>query len=167
MFISPSKTASPVTTNRAIEAVEVKTNSLPVMGPVNLEPPTTPNTLGSRTAVLLPMVTLFKKLLELESNMTFDDVGEPDGATVDINNNYWSARVRGKCILCINTENGKIIEKIELPTNTPTCVTFGDTDLSSLYVTSLRADPVNDAAGGNLHKIKTETKGFKQLLTDI
>ena len=109
----------------------------------------------------------FKKLQELESNMTFNDVGEPDGATVDINNNYWSARVRGKCIICINTKNGKIIEKIDLPTNTPTCVTFGDSDLSSLYVTSLRADPVNDAAGGNLHKIKTETKGFKQLLTDI
>jgi hypothetical protein len=34
-------------------------------------------------------------------------------------------------------------------------------------VTSLRADPINDTAGGNLHKIKTETKGFKQLLTDI
>jgi L-arabinonolactonase len=100
-------------------------------------------------------------------NIIFNDVGEPDGATVDINNNYWSARVRGKCIICINTKNGKIIEKIELPTNTPTCVTFGDTDLSSLYVTSLRADPINDTAGGNLHKIKTETKGFKQLLTDI
>ena len=44
----------------------------------------------------------FKKLQELESNMMFDDVGEPDGATVDINNNYWSARVRGKCILCLS-----------------------------------------------------------------
>tara|TARA_B100000963_G_scaffold222463_1_gene193977 strand:- start:1164 stop:2036 length:873 start_codon:yes stop_codon:yes gene_type:complete len=108
-----------------------------------------------------------KKLYELESNMIFDDLGEPDGATVDINNNYWSARVRGKCIICINTKNGKIIEKIDVPTNTPTCVTFGDTDLSTLYVTSLRADPVNDADGGNLHKIRTNTKGIKQLLTDI
>ena len=61
----------------------------------------------------------------------------------------------------------KIIEKIDLPTNTPTCVTFGGAELSSLYVTSLRADPDNDRAGGNIHKIETSTKGREQLLSDI
>ncbi len=109
----------------------------------------------------------FKKLIELESNMIFKDVGEPDGATLDIDDNYWSARVRGKCIICIDTKNGKIIEKIDLPTSTPTCVTFGNSDLSCLYVTSLRADPNNDSADGNLYKIKTGTQGLKQLLADF
>jgi len=109
----------------------------------------------------------FKKLNELESNMIFKDVGEPDGATLDIDDNYWSARVRGKCIICIDTKNGKIIEKIDLPTRTPTCVAFGNSDLSSLYITSLRADPINDSADGNLYKIKTGTQGSKQLLADF
>ena len=85
----------------------------------------------------------------------------------DIENNYWSARVRGKCVICIDTINEKILEKIDLPTNTPTCVTFGGAELSSLYVTSLRADPDNDRAGGNIHKIETSTKGREQLLSDI
>ena len=109
----------------------------------------------------------FKKIDELESNMIFKDVGEPDGATLDIDDNYWSARVRGKCVICIDTKNGKIIDKIDLPTRTPTCVTFGNSDLSCLYVTSLRAEPINDSADGNLYKIKTGTQGLKQLLADF
>ena len=109
----------------------------------------------------------FNKFNELDSNIIFKDVGEPDGATVDINNNYWSARVRGKCIISIDTKSEKILEKINLPTNTPTCVTFGGNNLSSLYVTSLRADPTNDNEGGNLQKIETDTKGFEQLLANI
>ena len=109
----------------------------------------------------------FNKFNELDSNIIFKDVGEPDGATVDINNNYWSARVRGKCIISIDTKSEKILEKINLPTNTPTCVTFGGNNLSSLYVTSLRADPTNDNEGGNLHRIETDTSGFEQLLADI
>ena len=109
----------------------------------------------------------FQKLNELNTKMVFEDVGEPDGATLDIDNNYWSARVRGKCIICVDTNNEKILEKINLPTNTPTCVTFGGSDLSTLYVTSLRADPTNDSAGGNLHKIETDTRGLEQLLADI
>ena len=109
----------------------------------------------------------FRTFVKRDSNMIFNNVGEPDGATVDIENNYWSARVRGKCVICIDTINEKIIEKIDLPTNTPTCVTFGGAELSSLYVTSLRADPDNDRAGGNIHKIETSTKGREQLLSDI
>ena len=109
----------------------------------------------------------FNKFNELDSNLIFKDVGEPDGATVDIDNNYWSARVRGKCIISIDTKSEKILKKINLPTNTPTCVTFGGNNLSSIYVTSLRADPINDNEGGNLYRIETDTKGFEQLLADI
>ena len=40
-------------------------------------------------------------------------------------------------------------------------------NLTSLYITSLRADPTSDNEGGNLHRIETSTKGRVQLLTDI
>ena len=66
-----------------------------------------------------------------------------------------------------STSVSKIIEKISLPTNTPTCVAFGGANLTSLYITSLRADPTSDNEGGNLHRIETSTKGRVQLLTDI
>ena len=69
--------------------------------------------------------------------------------------------------MCIRDRDETIIEKISLPTNTPTCVTFGGANLNSLYITSLRADPTSDNEGGNLHKIETSTKGRAQLLADI
>ena len=72
-----------------------------------------------------------------------------------------------KKLILKRKEDGKIIEKIDLPTSTPTCVTFGNSDLSCLYVTSLRADPINDSADGNLYKIKTGTHGLKQLLAEF
>jgi hypothetical protein len=34
-------------------------------------------------------------------------------------------------------------------------------------VTSLRAEPVNDNADGNLYKVETSTKGQEQLLSEI
>ena len=52
----------------------------------------------------------FRTFVKRDSNMIFNNVGEPDGATVDIENNYWSARVRGKCVICIDTINEKIID---------------------------------------------------------
>ncbi len=109
----------------------------------------------------------FKKFQELESNMIFDDVGEPDGGTVDINNNYWSARVRGSCIICIDTIKEKIIQKIELPTKTPTCLAFGGTDMQDLFVTSLRPRPINNREDGNLFKVRSSAKGHAQLLSEI
>jgi L-arabinonolactonase len=109
----------------------------------------------------------FNKFHELSSNLIFKDVGVPDGATMDSQNNYWSARVRGNCIICIDIKKEKILKKVNLPTATPTCLTFGGPDSSNLFVTSLRADPINDNVDGNLYKVETSTKGLMQLLSDI
>ena len=56
---------------------------------------------------------------------------------------------------------------MNLPTASPTCVTFGGPDSSNLFVTSLRAEPINDNADGNFYKVETNTKGQKQLLSEI
>ena len=37
----------------------------------------------------------FKELKALDSTFYFEGIGEPDGGTIDSDNNYWSARVRG------------------------------------------------------------------------
>ena len=86
---------------------------------------------------------------------------------MDSQNNYWSARVRGKCIICNKKKKKKTTKKNNLPTATPTCLTFGGPDSSNLFVTSLRAEPINDSKDGNLYKVETNTQGQKQLLSDI
>ena len=109
----------------------------------------------------------FKKLTKLKSNMIFKDLGEPDGAAMDINDNYWSARVRGKCLICIDTKRETVIKKINLPTKTPTCLAFGGPDLETLYVTSLKQQSIIENSDGNLFKVQSGTKGLKQLLCEI
>ena len=109
----------------------------------------------------------FKKLTKLKSNMIFKDLGEPDGAAMDINDNYWSARVRGKCLICIDTKSETVIKKINLPTKTPTCLAFGGPGLEILYVTSLKQQSIIKNSDGNLFKIQSGTKGLKQLLCEI
>ena len=109
----------------------------------------------------------FKKLTKLKSNMIFKDLGEPDGAAMDINDNYWSARVRGKCLICIDTKSETVIKKINLPTKTPTCLAFGGPGLKILYVTSLKQQSIIENSDGNLFKIQSGTKGLKQLLCEI
>ena len=109
----------------------------------------------------------FKKLTKLKSNMIFKDLGEPDGAAMDINDNYWSARVRGKCLICIDTKSETVIKKINLPTKTPTCLAFGGPGLEILYVTSLKQQSIIKNSDGNLFKIQSGTKGQKQLLCEI
>ena len=91
----------------------------------------------------------FKKLTKLKSNMIFKDLGEPDGAAMDINDNYWSARVRGKCLICIDTKSETVIKKINLPTKTPTCLAFGGPGLETLYVTSLKQQSIIKNSDGN------------------
>ena len=109
----------------------------------------------------------FKKLTKLKSNMIFKNLGEPDGAAMDINDNYWSARVRGKCLICIDTKSETVIKKINLPTKTPTCLAFGGPGLETLYVTSLKQQSIIENSDGNLFKVQSGTKGQKQLLCEI
>ncbi len=63
--------------------------------------------------------------------------GRPDGATVDTDGNYWVALFNGACVQCLSPE-GKLIEQIDLPTQNPTCVTFGGPTLNTLFITTAR-----------------------------
>ena len=70
-------------------------------------------------------------------------------------------------VICIDKENGDILKKIDLATNTPTCLAFGGPNLSYLFVTSLRSKNFNESADGNLFKIKTKIQGVEQILSKI
>ena len=44
--------------------------------------------------------------------MIFKDVGEPDGATLDIDDNYWSARVRENVLYVLIQKMAKSLKKL-------------------------------------------------------
>lgn len=60
---------------------------------------------------------------------------EPDGLAIDQQGNLWSALWDGWCIACFNA-TGKEILRVGLSVQRPTCVTFGGTHLTDLYITS-------------------------------
>lgn len=61
--------------------------------------------------------------------------GRIDGATVDVDGNYWAALFDGWALGCFSPQ-GLLIRKIELPVKCPTMCSFGGPNMDVLYVTS-------------------------------
>jgi sugar lactone lactonase YvrE len=68
---------------------------------------------------------------------TDDSLGRPDGACVDADGCYWSARFRGGRVIRF-TPHGKIDREIHLPVSQVTMCAFGGSDLQTLFITSAR-----------------------------
>lgn len=63
--------------------------------------------------------------------------GRPDGAAVDVEGCYWSCGISAGRLNRYSPD-GRLIAYVELPITHPTMPCFGGSDLSTLYVTSLR-----------------------------
>lgn len=100
------------------------------------------------------------KLTDRKTVFTYGG-GNPDGMTIDTNGNLWSAVWGSNTAICINPQNGNIIDKIELPVSQVACCSFAGKDLKTLIITtaahgvSLKDEPlagavfaVNLSAGG-------------------
>lgn len=61
--------------------------------------------------------------------------GFPDGATVDADGGLWSAHWDGGCVVRY-ARDGRETNRILLPVTRPTCVTFGGSGRSELFVTT-------------------------------
>lgn len=72
--------------------------------------------------------------------------GSPDGAVVDAEGYYWSARVWGSCLIRI-APDGRVSDRIELPAKGPTCVALGGPGRTTLFATSLRVRHTEQEAG--------------------
>ena len=68
---------------------------------------------------------------------TFSAPSVPDGATVDAEGCVWCASYDGWRITRF-TPDGRVDRVIDLPVQSPTCVTFGGPGLRTLFVTSAR-----------------------------
>ena len=61
--------------------------------------------------------------------------GRPDGATVDVEGNYYVAMFEGAAVLKLSPR-GELLQKIPLPAMCPTMPCLGGDDLKTLYVTT-------------------------------
>lgn len=92
--------------------------------------------------------------------------GEPDGATVDAQGNYWSAQWGAGCVLAYNPE-GQLIARVPLPVSQPSCVAFGGPHLNTLYITTARVglsevQLAQEADAGALFKVDLPWVGLPE-----
>lgn len=93
-----------------------------------------------------------------------NETGRPDGGTVDVSGNYWSAGISAG-VLNRFTPDGTLVETISMPVPRPTMPCFCGPDLDVLVVTSLRplADADMLAAYPDLGHLFTLTPGTRGL----
>ena len=111
----------------------------------------------------------FSRIEEIDSLAERDAApGMPDGATVDAEGNYWSARVWGGCVVRFD-RSGTLTARIDLPAKGPTCPAFGGPALSRLYMTTLRVRHSEEElaaapTAGGIFAAEVEVPGVEQRL---
>lgn len=104
-----------------------------------------------------------------------NDDGGPDGMTVDINGDLWTACWGASQIMHISS-SGEIFERIKIDANQVSSITFGGTNLDTAYVTSagIGADDENtfmnkdgSKMGGNTFEILMDVSGKKDYRADV
>lgn len=95
-----------------------------------------------------------------------DDMGAPDGMTIDEDGNVWIALWGGAAVGCWDPVSGEMIRKIEVPAKNVTSVAFGDNDLGTLYITTARQytseeDLEKYPLSGGLFKVRPGVKGVE------
>jgi sugar lactone lactonase YvrE len=63
--------------------------------------------------------------------------GRPDGATIDLDGNYWSAHYEGGRVVCYSPD-GAMRQAIMVAAKRTTMATFGGTDYKTMYITTAR-----------------------------
>ncbi|WP_112479488.1 SMP-30/gluconolactonase/LRE family protein [Vibrio variabilis] len=98
---------------------------------------------------------------QLHCDLT-DYNGRPDGASVDVDGNYWVAMYAGQSVVKI-APSGEVLEVIDVPSENPTMVGFGGEEMRDLIVTS--AEGSNEK--GKLLIAKNVAQGLKEELVKV
>ena len=97
--------------------------------------------------------------------LDFDDrKGRPDGCVIDQDGFLWVAEIDAGLILKIHSD-GHIEEEISLPVKKPTNLTFGGSNLDTLFITSMTfglsdEELKNQSLSGKLFSCKVNSKGI-------
>jgi D-xylonolactonase len=89
-----------------------------------------------------------------------EDLGSPDGMTVDAEGCVWAAIWGGGCLLRFDPD-GAEIARIAFPASNVSSVTFGGDDYADLYVTTAGGDDkaANGAGAGALFRLRLGVQG--------
>lgn len=92
------------------------------------------------------------------------DMGFPDGMTIDAEGNVWIALWNGSSVGCWNPETGEMLRTIDVPAKNVTSCAFGDEDLGTLYITTARQGTSPEELekfphAGGIFKVRPGVKG--------
>jgi L-arabinonolactonase len=91
-----------------------------------------------------------------------DSTGAPDGSTVDAEGGLWNAQWGGARIVRY-APDGRETARIEVPTEQPSCVSFGGVHLDTLYITSARTGLSDqDAHAGGVFTAQPGARGIAE-----
>jgi len=97
-----------------------------------------------------------------------DDGGAPDGMTVDREGNLWIAFWGGRCFKQFSAD-GTELQKIDIPAEKISSVTFAGNKSTDIYVTTAGGnEKENDGEfAGSLFRVKSNVKGVPEFLSAI
>lgn len=95
-----------------------------------------------------------------------NEMGSPDGMTIDSDGMIWVAHWDGSRVTQWNPYTGKQLDEIVVPVKHVTSCTFGGEHLDELYITTARQGLSEEELekyplSGGLFKVKTKAKGMK------
>jgi D-xylonolactonase len=104
-----------------------------------------------------------------------EELGVPDGITLDAEGFVWVAMWGGSCVLRLDGE-GRVVRRIDVPAKQPSSVMFGGERLDELYVTSaceggddIETGMNRDGSflGGPLYRVRPGVMGRLEFLADF
>jgi len=97
-----------------------------------------------------------------------EDVGLPDGMTVDAEGFVWSANWGGGCIIRF-APDGTEDRRISFPAKAVSCVTFGGEDYTDIYVTTAlgRNKEENGPGSGALYRLNLGIRGVPEFRSRV
>lgn len=97
-----------------------------------------------------------------------EDLGSPDGMTLDAEGFIWSAQWNGGCVIRY-TPDGVEDRRFDFPVKKPSSVTFGGIDYTDVYVSSATGDDwTDDSPGaGSLFRIRAGMRGVPEFWSRV
>jgi D-xylonolactonase len=97
-----------------------------------------------------------------------EDVGNPDGMTVDRDGNVWAAIFGGSCLVHFASD-GSEQQRIQLPANNVTSVAFAGDDYSDMYVTTAGGEDKtsNGEGAGALFRFRLGVRGVPEFRSRV
>ena len=92
------------------------------------------------------------------------DLGFPDGMTIDEEDMLWVGMWNGNAVIRFNPKTGKVLQKIEVPAHNVTSCAFGGKNLDTLFITTASIDMTDEEKqqfplAGSLFKVVPGVKG--------